>query len=145
MSIQEAATTLIPDVRRDVNWFAKPGQKQFVDPISLSAIAMGLIKLFVTAAVTAAGTETGKMAVSYVRSLISGHEKIEVKELDGETAAARAQLAKLSPEEAMSKLAQAQALLCEQFAEVMPRARATNLADRVHAASVPLLQTNALP
>jgi hypothetical protein len=142
MSVQEAAATLIPDVRRDVNWFAEPGQKQFIDPISLGVIAMGLVKLFVTAAVTAAGTETAKLAVAYVRNLIAGREKVEPKELDGETATARAQLAKLSPEEAIAKLAQAQAVLCEQFAEVMPRARAMSLAERVHSASVPLLQPN---
>ena len=145
MSIQEAAEALIPDVRRDVNWFAQPGQKQFVDPVSLGVIAMGLVKLFVTAAVTAAGTETGKLAVAYVRNLIAGREKVEVKELDGETVAARALLAKLSPEEAITKLAQAQAILCEQFAQVMPRARAMSLAERVHEASAPLLQPNALP
>jgi hypothetical protein len=52
--------------------------------------------------VTAAGTQTGKLAVAYGRSLIAGREKVEPKELNGETALVRTQLAKLSPEDANS-------------------------------------------
>jgi hypothetical protein len=145
MSVQEAAEVLTPDVRRDVNWFAEPGHRQFVDPVTLSLIAMGLVKLFATAAVTAAGTEAGKLAVDYVRDLIAGREKVQPEELDGDIAAVGAQLAKLSPGEATAKLAQAKASLGEQFAKVMPHDRAASLAERVHAVSAPLLQPAATP
>jgi hypothetical protein len=131
-------------VRRDVNWFAEPGQKQFVDPASLLVIATGLLKLFATAAATALGTETGKLAVAYVRDLIAGREKVEPKDLDAAIAAARAQLAKLTAVEVAARLTQVQASLTEQFAEVMPTNRATSLAERVHATSVPLLQLPAI-
>ena len=135
MNVQEATAALTPDLRPEVNWFAEPGQKQFVDPISLGVIAMGLIKLFVTAAVTAAGAKTGEAAVEYVRDLIAGRKKLDAKDVDAATAAAREQLAKTPPQEVNAKLLQAQSALGDQFAVVMPRARATTLAERVHAAA----------
>ncbi len=140
MGVEEAAKALTPALSKEVNWFAEPGQKHFIDPVSLGVIATGLIKVFITAAVTAAGTETGKLIVGYVRDLIAGHAKTDPKAVAAEAASARAELAKLPPEQALARLTAAQAELAAQFAEVMPRARAEGLAASVQGAARPLLQ-----
>jgi hypothetical protein len=139
-TVQEATELLVPDVRREADWFAEPGQKQFIDPVSLGLVAMGLIKLFAAAAATAAGTEAGKLAVDYVRDLIAGRAKVAPAEVETEVAAARARLAALSPADAAARLGKAQETIADQCAQVMPRPRAVSFAGRIHAAAAALLQ-----
>lgn len=139
-TVQEATQLLVPDVRREADWFAEPGHKQFIDPVSLGLIAMGLIKLFAAAAATAAGTEAGKLAVDYVRDLIAGRAKVSPEEVEAEAAVARSKLAALSPADATARLTQAQATIADQCAQVMPRPRAVSFASRIHDAALALLQ-----
>jgi len=141
MGVQEAAQALTTDIRREVNWFVEPGHKQFVDPVSLSLIALGLMKLFATSAVTAAGAEAGKLAVDYVRDLIVGRRKVEANEVETTLAQASGDLAKLTLADAAAHLGKAQARLADEFADVMPRGRADGLASAISAAATPLLQS----
>lgn len=139
-ALQDAARSLVPDVRREADWFAEPGQKQFIDPVSLGVIAFGLIKLFAAAAATAAGTEAGKLAVDYVRDLIAGRAKAEPNDVEDQVASARAHLSGLSPAAASAQLTHAEEAIADQCAQVMPRPRAVSLAARIRAATSGLLQ-----
>ena len=140
MDSQSAIDALAPDIRREVNWFAQDEQKHFVDPVSLSAIALAVITAFLTGAAEEGGKAAFAWIVDTVRSRMGGHKPAaEDSDLEAALAAARTRLAALPAAQAAEHLAQLESDLAGQFASVMPQARARALAARVHAVSAELI------
>ena len=136
MDKQSTLDTLVPDIRREVNWFAEGEQKHFVDPVTLSAIAVAVITAFLSGAAEEAGKGAFAWIVETIRGHMGGH-KTAVSDGDLEAAllAARTRLATLPPAQAAERLAHLESELADQFASVMPQARAQALAARVQTVS----------
>ncbi|HEX9944037.1 MAG TPA: hypothetical protein VGG03_18655 [Thermoanaerobaculia bacterium] len=137
--LQAAQAELAPDIQREINWFVGPGERHFVDPVTVSVVAGVCLSAFFTALVKGFGDEVGKetgkalgkWVVERVRAITSAREHSDPAQTERDAEMARAKLQRMDRAQVMVVFDQVEYELRGGFTEVMPEQRATKLATRI--------------